>query len=249
MDDEVPGAAALRRMSEQLGLTGSGAAPDDESALPVAATVVIARDTGRGPEVLMIERPDRGSFAGAWVFPGGKLEPSDREGAEEEEDAAVRAGVRETREETGLEMPPDSLVPLSRWTPPPGVPLRIRTWFFVASTPDPAAELRLQEAEAIRGDWIRPETVLQRHGQGRLTLYPPTWVTLHSLLRARDVEDVLAQARLRGREEFRPRVRVQGDARLFLYEGDGEYEVESASGARHRLTMAGPPWSYERSNG
>ena len=25
----------------------------------------------------MIERPDRGSFAGAWVFPGGKLEPDD----------------------------------------------------------------------------------------------------------------------------------------------------------------------------
>src|SRR6188472_4154977 len=68
--------------------------------IPVAATVMLHRDSESGPEVLMIERPDRGSFAGAWVFPGGKLEPADL--AESEEESARRAGVRETVEETGL---------------------------------------------------------------------------------------------------------------------------------------------------
>ena len=66
--------------------------------VPVAATVVLVRDGADGPEVLLIERPDRGPFAGAWVFPGGKLEDDDRRGADEpEEDVARRAGVRETR--------------------------------------------------------------------------------------------------------------------------------------------------------
>jgi len=40
-----------------------------------AATVVLLRDGERGVEVLLAERPrDRGSFAGAWVFPGGAVE-------------------------------------------------------------------------------------------------------------------------------------------------------------------------------
>ncbi|MDI2099569.1 NUDIX domain-containing protein [Ruicaihuangia caeni] len=44
----------------------------------LAATVVLLRDGVHGLEVLMIERPHRGWFAGAWVFPGGKVDPDDR---------------------------------------------------------------------------------------------------------------------------------------------------------------------------
>jgi 8-oxo-dGTP pyrophosphatase MutT (NUDIX family) len=43
-----------------------------------AATVVVLRDAPSGPEVLMVRRHERaGDFAGASVFPGGVVDPSD----------------------------------------------------------------------------------------------------------------------------------------------------------------------------
>jgi 8-oxo-dGTP pyrophosphatase MutT (NUDIX family) len=50
-----------------------------EPPIGVAATVVLLRDSAEGPEVLLLERPrHRGSFAGAWVFPGGGVDAEDR---------------------------------------------------------------------------------------------------------------------------------------------------------------------------
>jgi 8-oxo-dGTP pyrophosphatase MutT (NUDIX family) len=44
-----------------------------------AATVVVVRDAGRGLEVLLLQRAERGDHnSGAWVFPGGLLDPGDR---------------------------------------------------------------------------------------------------------------------------------------------------------------------------
>jgi 8-oxo-dGTP pyrophosphatase MutT (NUDIX family) len=49
-----------------------------------AATVVLVRDAAGGLEVLLLERlRHRGSFAGAWVFPGGHVDPGDRDRAPE----------------------------------------------------------------------------------------------------------------------------------------------------------------------
>ena len=77
-----------------------------------AATVVIFRHGAQGapPELLMVQRSQAMRFAGgAVVFPGGRVDPSDRVLAaaiapEEDQDiAAARiAGIRETLEETGL---------------------------------------------------------------------------------------------------------------------------------------------------
>lgn len=47
-----------------------------------AATVVVVRDSGAGLEVLLLQRAERGDHnSGAWVFPGGLLDPADREAA------------------------------------------------------------------------------------------------------------------------------------------------------------------------
>ncbi len=44
-----------------------------------AATVVVIRDSQAGPEVLMQQRsPDAVFVGGAWVFPGGKVDPQDQ---------------------------------------------------------------------------------------------------------------------------------------------------------------------------
>jgi len=219
--------------------------------IPVAATVVLLRDGAGGLEVLMIERPDRGSFAGAWVFPGGKLDPGDAgavgDATAPEEADARRAAVRETREETGLEIEASALVTLSCWDPPPGAPLRIRTWFFLAAAPEGA--LRLEPGEAVAAEWLRPSIALQRQSRGELLLYPPTWVTLHGLADADGVDSALAGARVRGVQTFETQARKGPGGPLLLWREDAEYEGErpgAASGPRHRLEFGGTPWVYTR---
>ncbi|WP_237684664.1 NUDIX domain-containing protein [Microbacterium cremeum] len=206
------------------------------------------RDAAAGPEVLLIERPDRGSFAGAWVFPGGKLEDADRGVAgEPEEDAARRAGVRETREEIGIAVDPVALATLSVWDPPPGLALRIRTWFFVA--PEPEGTIELSADEAVAAEWLRPADALARHGRGELTLYPPTWVTLHGLSQHPDAGSILETARLAGVQHFETVARRGGEGPLLLWQDDAEYDPDaSAPGtARHRLEIGSLPWRYTRS--
>ncbi|WP_137845215.1 NUDIX hydrolase [Microbacterium sp. 2FI] len=230
--------------------------PEDASdpGIPVAATVVIVRDGATGPEVLLLERPDRGSFAGAWVFPGGKLDDADRDDAGEPEvDSARRAGVRETHEETGLVVGAEDLVTISCWDPPPGLPLRIRTWFFAVHLPDPpaVAGLALSPDEAIRAEWIRPAEALERHGRGELTLYPPTWVTLDALRGQPDATALLAALRLGDVEQFETVARRGPGGPLLLWQDDAEYDeptdaVAAASGSRHRLEVGVLPWIYTR---
>jgi len=93
--DETFAARTFREMADALG----GSRPRRETdasdpAVPVAATIVMLRDSAGGPEVLLIERPDRGSFAGAWVFPGGKLQASDAAGLPDSDGGKVTLGFR-----------------------------------------------------------------------------------------------------------------------------------------------------------
>lgn len=221
--------------------------------IPVAATVVLLRVAPEGLEALMIERPDRGSFAGAWVFPGGKLEPGDSHAdGELEEDVARRAGVRETAEETGLSLDPAGLTTLSCWDPPPGLALRIRTWFFLA--PEPGGAITLSADEAVAAEWVRPADALARHGRGELTLYPPTWVTLHGLAAHPDADSAIAAARLGGIQRFETVARRGGEGPMLLWDGDAEYARDAgdeasvpSEGGRHRLEIGALPWIYTRS--
>ncbi|MBJ6121560.1 NUDIX hydrolase [Sphingomonas mollis] len=86
-----------------------------------AATLIILRDSpspGSPPELLMVKRAETMAFAGgAWVFPGGRVDPGDRalavglEAADVDGIAARIAAIRETLEEVGLAIGID---------PPPG---------------------------------------------------------------------------------------------------------------------------------
>ncbi|MFJ2550404.1 NUDIX hydrolase [Microbacterium sp. NPDC087591] len=196
---------------------------DPEESLPVAGTVVLLRPAAAGVEVLVMRRPDRGSFAGAWVFPGGKVEDVDRRpGAPESEDAR-RAGIRETFEEVGLDV--DELVALSQWQPPREAPTRIRTWFFLAAAPDQQPSLSADEVSEI--EWVSPADALERHGFGAWTLFPPTWMTLHRLTVFDDVESALASA---GTAELF-QTRVQDAGRVFAW-------------AQGRLDATRLPWTF-----
>lgn len=183
-----------------------------EEPLPVAGTVVLLRAAGAGFEVLLIRRPDRGSFAGAWVFPGGKVEPSDhRDGAEEREDAG-RAGIRETWEEVGLAV--DDVAPLSEWHPPIEAPTRIRTWFFLARAPEQEPVPSADEVAEIA--WVSPGEALARHGSGEWALFPPTWLTLHQLTAFAEIEDALSSAG--AAQLFQTRVLETEAGRAFAWE-------------------------------
>ena len=252
MPQPTPPDRALQALNDSIGGARTRRPADaTDPAIPVAATVVLLRDGSDGLEVLMIERPDRGSFAGAWVFPGGKLDVDDRGAADESEEATARAAaVRETREETGLAVDPGTLVTLSCWDPPPGLALRIRTWFFVA--PAAVGVLALSPDEAVASEWVRPADALARHGRGEFTLYPPTWVTLHGLAAHADSASVLGAARLGGIQRFETVARRGGDGPVLLWQGDDEWDPDAAaaaSGSRHRLEIGVLPWRYERTDG
>lgn len=222
-----------------------------------AATVVLLRDGTGGVEVLLGERPsDRGSFAGAWVFPGGAVDDEDAAGDPADSLAAAqRAAVRETLEEVGLAVDPLDLVEFAVWSPPEGVPKRMRTWFFAA--PAPGAEPVAAIDELVAVEWLRPEDALDRHAAGAMTLYPPTWVTLHGLRDAPSVEGALTALRA---GEVRSFVgRFSSDRRALYWQEDAQFgsapdadaaareDATGTGGPRHRLLMHRRPWVYVRS--
>lgn len=90
-----------------------------------AATIVLLKDSPQGPEILMQQRnPEAVFVGGAWVFPGGKLDPHDREAGwldhcDLDEDSANEilgiteyghaywvAAIRELVEEAGILLAP-----------------------------------------------------------------------------------------------------------------------------------------------
>ncbi|MEP9357981.1 NUDIX domain-containing protein [Sphingomonas sp. KR3-1] len=79
----------------------------DEEAIP-AATVIVMRERGGVPELLMVERVAAMAFAGgALVFPGGRVDPGDvalagLQPGDPQENAARIAAIRETLEEAGV---------------------------------------------------------------------------------------------------------------------------------------------------
>jgi 8-oxo-dGTP pyrophosphatase MutT (NUDIX family) len=201
-----------------------------------SATVVLLRDApdGEGLEVLLARRQTRLAFhGGAWVFPGGRIDPADYAVAAPDataapdaaaapdapalEAAARRAALREAHEEVGLAVA-GPLVCFAHWTTPDEAPKRFATWFLAA------------------------------HTGGLLELPPPTYVTLCLLAGHAGADAALGALAAHPPRRYRPRPQRVPGGTVSVYEEDAAYADGALDrpGRRHRLWMLERGWRYER---
>jgi 8-oxo-dGTP pyrophosphatase MutT (NUDIX family) len=179
-----------------------------------AATVVVLRDSRHraGFEVLMVRRNDTVAFmAGAYVFPGGRLDDADLAHAQavrsttagpsrfpeltpEGEWSYRLAAARELQEEAGVRLDPADLVPFAHWVTPESETRRYDTRFFLARMP-PGQEAAHDQGETTELSWLRADEAISRGRGGEIMLPPPTWTTLKRLARFASADDVFDWAR------------------------------------------------------
>jgi 8-oxo-dGTP pyrophosphatase MutT (NUDIX family) len=227
--------------------------PDDElsPAIP-AATVVLLRDAPGGLETLMLRRNSKLAFAGgAWVFPGGRIDPEDYPDGSPSLDAADlaaaarTAAVREAMEEAALAVDPEGLVWFAHWTPGPLATRRFATWFFMARAPEGA--VTVDDGEIHEHQWIRPADAIARRDAGEVELIPPTWMTLRLLAEEPSVDAALAGARARDPQVYVTHIaRVHGGI-ASIWQGDAAYDDGDTAkpGPRNRLLMLDDGWRVE----
>ncbi|HKZ14905.1 MAG TPA: NUDIX hydrolase [Solirubrobacterales bacterium] len=177
-----------------------------------AASVVLLRRGGkhsqRALEVLMLQRsPTASFFAGAWVFPGGAVEPEDGEGP----DGFRACAVRELREEAGIALPAEEeLIPFCRWITPEIVAKRFDAWFFIALAPAHTPP-EVDGGEIVDARWFEPAAALAGAADGELSLAFPTQVQLGWLAEHPTSAAALSAYRGRSVEPLQPEVVGEGE--------------------------------------
>ena len=174
-----------------------------------AATVIVLRGGARALEVLLVQRNPQARFmGGAWVFPGGAVDP---------DESVEQTALRELAEEASLHLADGAeLTPFSRWITPAEVKIRFDTWFFVVEAPA-GAEPRADGQECVDMRWIAPQAALDAFQQGQLELVFPTIKHLEQLTGFPTVEATIAAARTREIEPVQPRIVLEdGGAKVLL---------------------------------
>jgi 8-oxo-dGTP pyrophosphatase MutT (NUDIX family) len=181
-----------------------------------AASVIVLRDSGDGPEVLLVQRnPEQRFMGGAWVFPGGAVHDEDGDPAE--------AGRRELAEEANVSLPDTSgFVPFSRWITPEEAKIRFDTFFFVTEAPA-GVEPRCDGQECVDLRWLRPADALEAGRRDELSLVFPTIKHLEQLAEFDSVEHALESARSRDVQPVMPKIVVEEDAATIVLPGEPGY--------------------------
>jgi 8-oxo-dGTP pyrophosphatase MutT (NUDIX family) len=188
-----------------------------------AATVIVLRGGGEQLEVLLVRRNPAAKFmGGAWVFPGGAVDPHEGEG-----DEALRAAaIREVSEEAGIRLRSvGELVPFSRWITPPELKIRFDTWFYLAPLPADARP-HVDGSEVVEARWYEPAAALAAGGRGELLLVFPTIKHLEQLSSFDSADALLSYARSREIRPVQPRVVMAGEQARVVLPGEPGYEDE-----------------------
>lgn len=235
------------------GDSGTSAAPADAIAAP-AATVVLLRDGDAGLEVLLARRSSKLAFhGGAWVFPGGRIDPGDYGPGDDEKApddlvrAAGRAAAREAKEEAGVDVDPDALIHVSNWTTPAGAPKRFATWFFAGPVAGGHEVADGSEMDAVR--WFGPAEALAARDAGEIELAPPQYVTLLDLRPYATVKNAMDGFAAAAPIDYLPRFHFVDGAAMCIYPEDVAYDDVTqleTPGPRHRLLLGGENWEYIR---
>ena len=174
-----------------------------------AATVIVLRD-GDPFECLLLRRNDQVAFmAGAYVFPGGRVDPGDHPApgamllpatfldlSESEEAAYRQAAVRELMEEANVTIGPADLAPLAHWVTPEIETRRYDTRFFLARMPA-GQEPKHDGGEMTALAWMSPKHAIAKFERREMLLPPPTWTTIRQLEKLTSIDEVFAWARQR----------------------------------------------------
>lgn len=211
-----------------------------------ASTLLVVRDGPDGIEVVMGRRPPGGPFGGAWVFPGGAVDPEDREAASDPDTAWRLAALRETWEEVGLALtdPEDARIPvgpdpihrrmasagvafatgrltyLSNWVTPRVVSKRYDTRFYLA-----AADGDLTSGDELADvAWIPAGLAVLRHDAEGFPMIFPTVSHLRYVSRFEKVTDLLEEARaLDVIPSIEPRPFERGDRTELVVDNDPRF--------------------------
>jgi 8-oxo-dGTP pyrophosphatase MutT (NUDIX family) len=195
--------------------------PGPETVPRLAATVILLRGGAEALEVLLARRnPDARFMGGAWVFPGGAVNPDDGDG----EAGRKAAAIRELDEEAGVGLTdPDALVAFSRWITPAVVKIRYDTWFYLAMAPADA-QPQVDGSEMVDARWFGPEDALRAHRAGEIMLVFPTIKHLEQLSSFGSAQALIDHARTRTVEPVQPRVIGTGETARIVLPGEPGYE-------------------------
>ena len=220
---------------------------DGEAPAIPAATVVVLRDSAAGLQSLMLRRNSRLAFGGMWVFPGGRIDPEDRDGSRDVIAAARNAAAREAREEADISVDPRDLVYFSFWLPPPIAPKRFATWFFAVQAP--ATDVSIDDGEIVNHEWMTPAEAMRRRDAGEIELIAPTWVTLHTMSRFSGVADALSSLSDREPRSYETRMAHGAEGPVSMWHGDAGYETSDPTvpGPRHRLEITPRGYIFDES--
>jgi 8-oxo-dGTP pyrophosphatase MutT (NUDIX family) len=204
-----------------------------------AATVVVLRAGDLGSfDVLMVRRNDKVAFmAGAYVFPGGRVDENDRavepaaigawtarfgDLSAAEEQVYRAAAARELQEEANVQIDPADLVPLAHWVTPEIEIRRFDTRFFIVPMP-PDQEARHDAGETTALEWLSPADALIAAEQGTIMLPPPTYTTLKRLARHASIDEALDAARRSRIVRVQPMLIKTDEHTLLTLPGDPTY--------------------------
>ena len=217
---------------------GQGEGQHGSSPAADAASLILMRERAHGkPELLIVRRAASLVFAaGAYVFPGGRVDPEDRLQAPDmpppvdPADAAARiAALRETAEETGIvvDEAPGDLVPFARWMPKhEEVKRRFDTRFYLARMDrdvDPVAD----GVESSHAFWATARDILDRCAAGDGRAIFPTRRLLERLERFASFADARAEAEMLPQRIISPWVEQRGGQNWLCIPDDAGYPVTS----------------------
>ncbi len=214
-----------------------------------AASVILVRQSKQTNELqtlLLCRGKSQTVMNNAWVFPGGKVDPTDYDRTHTLQDslkqqapellnepelsnkeacALFYAACRETHEETGVTLAPSALNPWSRWitpTEPSTMKKRFDARFFIAVMP-PNQTAQHDGQEATDSQWCTPKEAITKYTKNKWVLAPPQIMTLLALARFTHIDQALKAAQTTVTYHIRPVVIKSGNNRTLTYPGDQQH--------------------------